>query len=34
MLREGVVEDLRAKRTDKLLLSALIKLTVQKGIPP
>ena len=31
MLREGVVEDLRAKRTDKLLLSALIELTVQKG---
>ncbi len=31
MLREGVVEDLRAKRTDKLLLEALIELTVQKG---
>jgi AcrR family transcriptional regulator len=31
MLREGVVEDLRAKRTDKLLLEALMELTVQKG---
>ena len=31
MLREGVVEDVRAKRTDKLLLEALIELTVQKG---
>src|SRR5215467_11952613 len=31
MLREGVVEDVRAKRTDRLLLSALIELTVQKG---
>jgi AcrR family transcriptional regulator len=31
MLREGGVEDLRAKRTEKLLLSALIELTVQKG---
>ena len=31
MLREGVVDDVRAKRTDKLLLSALIELTVQNG---
>src|SRR5262245_47558641 len=31
MLREGGVEDVRAKRTDKLLLSALIELTVQNG---
>src|SRR5262245_12189303 len=31
MLRKGVVEDVRAKRTDKLLLAALIELTVQKG---
>jgi AcrR family transcriptional regulator len=31
MLRQGVVDDLRAKRTDKLLLEALIALTVQKG---
>jgi AcrR family transcriptional regulator len=31
MLREGVVEDLRAKRTDKPLLEALIELTVHKG---
>src|SRR5262245_10990601 len=31
MLREGGVEDVRAKRTEKLLLSALIELTVQKG---
>ena len=31
MLHEGVVEDLRAKRTDKLLMEALIELTVQKG---
>ena len=31
MLREGVVEDVRAKRTDKLLLEALIELTVQNG---
>src|SRR5262245_11473787 len=33
MLRKGVVEDLRAKRTDKLLLSALLELTVEKGFP-
>jgi len=31
MLREGVVDDVRAKRTDKLLLSELLELTVQKG---
>jgi AcrR family transcriptional regulator len=31
MLHEGVVEGLRAKRTDKLLLEALLDLAVQKG---
>ena len=31
MLREGIVEDLRVKRTGKLLLEALLELTVQKG---
>ncbi len=31
MLRGGSIEDVRAKRTDKLLREALIALTVQKG---
>ena len=31
MLREGGVADVRVKRTDKLLLEALIELTGQKG---
>jgi AcrR family transcriptional regulator len=31
MLRQGGLEDVRAKRTDKLLQEALMELTVQKG---